>query len=180
MRRISSLACSLSLFLIATIQMAVAAPSNQGCGLPAGLREEISNKYPGTRLVGLADLQEEDEELFRKEHGSQCPGLARVDFYGDGKPTLALVLLHDETSGPKAELVLAHQRRKAWEIKSLDTADASPVPVVWREGPNNYNDVYGQKTINATKPVIVLCGYGGWAILYAWAGKRVEKIWLSD
>jgi len=174
------LACTAGLFLIATIQIAVAAPPSQACGLPAGLSEEISSKYPGTRLVSLVDLDEGDRKLFQKEHGSQCPGLASVNFYGDGKPTFALVLLRDETSGRKAELVLAHQLQKGWETKSLDIADASPEPVVWREGPGKYDDVYGRKTVNATKPVIVLCGYESWAILYAWTGEQVEKIWISD
>jgi len=46
--------------------------------------------------------------------------------------------------------------------------------------PEKYRDVYGGKTIKATHPVIVLCGYGSWAILYAWTGEEVDKVWISD
>jgi hypothetical protein len=174
------LAYTASLFLIANIQVALDAPPKQGCALAAGLRDEISRKYPGTHLVTLADLNEEDRKLFQKEHGAQCPGLVSVDFYGDGKATFALVLIRDETTARKTELVVAHQRQNGWETISLDIADAAPVPVVWREGPGKYDDVYGQKTLSATRPVVVLCGYESWAILYAWTGKQVEKIWISD
>ncbi|MGA9594450.1 MAG: hypothetical protein WBS18_15230, partial [Candidatus Acidiferrales bacterium] len=61
----------------------------------------------------------------------------------------------------------------------LDTAKGS-VPVVWSQPPGEYRDVYGKKTIRATNQVIVFCGYESWAILYAWTGKEVEKIWISD
>jgi hypothetical protein len=53
-------------------------------------------------------------------------------------------------------------------------------PVVWREGPGKYRDVYGEKTIRATHSVVVLAEYESWAILYAWTGKGIEKIWISD
>jgi len=160
------------------LQEVVGAPSIDSCTFPPGLRDEISKKYPGTGLLSLRDLDEYDLKLFQKDHGNRCPGLVRVDFYGDGKPTWALVLIAGEGSKGKAELVVAHQVADGWETRSLETADGEPV--VWREGPGEYSDVYGQKTIRATRPVIVLCGYESWAILYAWTGKEVEKIWLSD
>ena len=78
----------------------------------------------------------------------------------------------------KAELVVARQVGESWEIRSLETTDETPV--VWREGPGRYSAVYGEKTIRAAYPVIVLCGYESWAILYAWTDKGVEKVWISD
>lgn len=155
------------------------AQSQSGCALPDGLSPLIASKFPNTHVVSLSDLNQDDKKLFRKEHGSSCPGLTRVDFYGDGKPTFALVLLRANVA-QKAELVVAHQVQNQWQTLLVDTADASIVPVVWREKPGKYDDVYGQKTLNATRPVVVLCGYESWAILYAWTGKQVEKIWISD
>jgi len=159
------------------IQVAAQAPPGP-CTLPRGLGSEISKKHPGTRIVRLEDLDDYDRKLFQKDHGKRCPGLVRVNFYGDGKPTWALVLVGGESSKQKAELVVARRVASDWEIRSLETTDE--VPVVWREGPGEYSDVYGQKKIRATRPVVVLCGYESWAILYAWTGKEVEKIWISD
>lgn len=139
----------------------------------------IASKFPNTHVVGLSDLNHDDKILFQKEHGSSCPGLTRVDFYGDGKPTSALVLL-GANGAQKAEFVVAHQIQNQWQTLLVDTADASIVPVAWSEKTGKYDDVYEQKTLNATRPVVVFCGYESWAILYAWAGNRVEKIWISD
>jgi len=104
--------------------------------------------------------------------------LAKVDFYGDRRPTWALVLIAAKGSPQKGELVVAHQTDNGWETRSLETTEGTPV--VWREGPGKYDSVSESKTIRATNPVIVFCGYGSWAILYAWTGKAVEKIWISD
>jgi hypothetical protein len=159
-------------------QIAAAQPQS-GCALPDGLSPVIASKYPNAHVVTLSDLNQDDQKLFQKDHGSSCPGLTRVDFYGDGKPTLALALLL--TNGAKnAQLMVAHQVENQWQTRLVDGADASPVPVVWSEKPGKYDDVHGQKTLNAIRPAVVFCGYESWAILYAWTGKRVEKIWISD
>lgn len=157
-------------------QMSVARPQN-GCVLPDGLSRAIAVKHLNAHVVTLDDLNQDDQTLFQKEHGSSCPGLTRVDFYGDGKPTFALVLLRADAR--RAELVIAHQLQGQWQTTSLDTADSS-VPVVWTEKPGKYDDLYGEKTLRATRPVVVLCGYNSWAIVYAWTGNQVEKIWVRD
>ena len=170
---------TVSVCVVVLVHGGVSEASNDGCTFPAGLREQISRKYPGATLVSLADLSEDDRKFFQGDHGNRCPGLVKVDFYGDGKPTWALVLTAGERSKSKSELVVARQVGERWEVRSLDTAGAQ-VPVVWRQDPGKYRDVYGDKEIRSTRPVIVLCGYESWAILYFWTGKRVEKIWIAD
>jgi hypothetical protein len=58
----------------------------------------------------LADLDGYDRKLFQKDYGSRCPGLVKVDLYGDGEPTWALVLVGSgKPTQRKAELVVARQ-----------------------------------------------------------------------
>ena len=173
------LKCVLTFYLFAFIQTVAATPPPDRCEYPSGLKDEISKKFPGTHLVSLADLTEYDRKLYHKDHGTRCPGLVRVNFYGDGKPTWALDLIAGEGLKQTAELVVAHQVGSDWEIRSLDKTDGTPV--VWRQGPGKYEGLYSEeKPIRAKYPVIVFCGYGSWAVLYAWTGTGVEKIWLSD
>jgi hypothetical protein len=142
------------------------------------LGDEVSKTYPGTHLVCLADLDEYDRKLFRKDHGARCPGLVRVNFYGDGKPTWALVLIAGESPNRKAKLVVARQVGSGWETLLLETTNGAPV--VWREGPGKYEDLYEEKTIQAARPVIVFASYGSSAVVFAWTGKEVQKIRISD
>jgi hypothetical protein len=161
--------------LLILLPGAAAVPQGRQCDLPQDLQLEISSKYPGRKLVTLSDLQDDDRGFFQKDHGNSCPGLVKVDFYGDGKPTLALVLISKENS----ELIVAHQVGENWRTTVLGKGGPS-VPVVWSLPPGKYTDVYGQKAIRATRPVIVFFAYESWGILYAWTGNAVNKIWIAD
>jgi hypothetical protein len=177
MRLKALLICTVSLYVSAA-QVPVAARPKDRCTLPPGLAEEIAIKYPGENLVKLTDLSEYNRKLFQEDHDDQCPGLVRVNFYGDGKPTWALVLIAGESPKRKAELLVAHQVAEGWEIRSLVTTDGTPV--VWREAPGRYDDLYGKKTIRARNPVIVLVGYESSEVVFAWTGKEVERVQISD
>jgi hypothetical protein len=165
--------------LFAFVQVAVAAPPKDACDLPKDLQSVVASKYPGAKLISLSDLDNDDRGLFQKDHGSACPGLVKVDFYGDGQSTLALVLIENDGTKEKAELVVARQVAGNWRTAVFDTAPSS-WPVVWSQAPGEYRDVYGEKTIRATRPVIVFCGYDSWAVVYAWTGKAVTKVWIRD
>ena len=169
-------ATTLGLFVL--VQVAAARSSNDACNLPKDLQSVVEGKYPGTKIVSLSDLSEDDRELFQKDHADSCPGLVKVDFYGDGKPTFALALTTKSEAYPRTKLVLAHRIGANWKVAILDTADG-PIPVVWSEKPGEYKSVY-ENRIRATKPVIIFCGYSSWAVLYAWTNSRVAKIWLRD
>jgi len=173
------LMCLACVWLLVLAQAEVASPTDDRCALPLGLRDEISRKYPGTRVPGFDDLTEYKRKLYQKDHGKRCPGLVKVNFYGDGKPTWAFVLISGENPNRKAQLVVAHQVNDTWETRLLSTADGTPV--VWRDGPGKYEGLYyEEKTIRAQWPVIVFCGLESWAVVYAWTGKEVEKVQLSD
>lgn len=177
--RFTAAALVAAFFSLAFVGVPVAMSATNPCSLPDSLKRQVMETYPNARLVTLPDLADEDRSLFQKDHGKACPGLVSVDFYGDGKPTLALVLIVNTGTTVNAELVVAHEVEQKWETVLFDEA-ASSIPVVWSQGPGNYEDIYGDKTIRAAKPVIVLCGYDSWAILYAWTGSKVDKIWLRD
>jgi len=169
----------LAMYVLVSVRVAVAAPAADSCSLPQNLQLEVLNKYPGSRVVTVQDLAPDDRALFQKEHGNDCPGLTKIDFYGDGRPTLALVLIVGTGESVNAKLVVAHESAQKWKAVLIDTAKAS-IPVVWSQGPGKYEDVYGEKKIQATKPVSVFCEYNAWAIVFAWTGNRVDKIWLRD
>lgn len=165
--------CLLTFLLVPS----VAANAKKTCELSSELQHEISNNYPSSRVANTNDLTSDDKELFNKDHSGDCPGLVQVDFYGDGKPTVAIVLL--DASNKKAKLVIAHKITR-WTIHELESTDIAPAPVVWSEKPGKYEDVYGKKALKARHPVVVFCGYESWSIVYAWTGGKVEKVWTSD
>jgi hypothetical protein len=175
----SALLVLVSFFVVE--QVAAAGPSSGACDLPKDLQVVLAKKYPGSDVVKLGDLNEDDRSFFREDHGNACPGLAKVDFYGDGKPTLAVALLtkNKQMEKYKTKLVLARQATAGWDTAVVG-ATAGPVPVIWSEGPGVYKDVYGRKEVHASHAVVVFCGYESWAIVYAWTNGKVDKVWIRD
>lgn len=171
---------TLSLILLGARPALPAGRSKDACELAPELASEVVDSYPNAKVVTLGDLTPDNKKFFQEDHHSACPGLAEVDFYGDGKPTLALVLATRSAAGEMAYLLVAQKVGAAWKIKVLDTADGAPTPVVWIQPPGKYEDVYGEKEIRATRPVIVFTGYEAWSIVYAWTGKTVSKVWIED
>ncbi|HTQ62732.1 MAG TPA: hypothetical protein VMI32_21070 [Candidatus Solibacter sp.] len=161
--------------------LACPAAAEESCEPPADLKPVLQKAFPNKRVVGLPDLDKDDLELWEKDHGKSCPGFVQVDFYGDAKPTWAIVLFGADSksvNGITAVLVLAHKPDTDWKIKTVETT--SGIPVVWKEKPGTYTGLYKEKTIHASHPVIIFCGYNSWAILYAWTGASIAKTWLSD
>jgi hypothetical protein len=81
-----------------------------------------------------------------RAQGNECPGpgLVKVDFYGDGKPTFALVLTTRSVAKGRNELVLAHQAGTIWKTITLQATDGD-APVVWSEKTGEYKDVYDDR-----------------------------------
>lgn len=167
-----------SFFCVFIIAFATSSMAQSPCSVPDSLQKAIVTKYGHARILQSSDLSTEDREMFAKDHGVRCPGLTPVDFYGNGKPTWAVILLISSPK-PRAELILAHESGNGFEIKSLDNANQEAA-VVWSQAPGNYKDIETGKTIHAIHPVIVFVGYDSWAIAYAWIDNRIQKVWLQD
>jgi hypothetical protein len=157
------------------------ARAQSSCDMPADLKREIAIKYPDRALVTLSDLDKEYRDFFLKDHPDGCPGLVKVDFYGDGVPTFALELISRKEVKVKltTDLVVARKTATGWKSEKLDSADGGDA-VIWSAPPGKYKDVWGAKNIRASRPVIVFCGYWSWAVVYAWTGGKVAKVWLND
>jgi hypothetical protein len=165
MRLKSLLICIVDACLFAGNQAVIAEPPQDRCALPPGLGHEIAKAYPRSKPVSVADLREDARKQYQKDFGARCPGLVKVDFYGDMKPTWALLLIADESTKRKPELVVAHQVGTAWDIRSLDKADGAVA--VWREEAGKYEGMYEGKQIRAKNPVILISDYGSFTILYS-------------
>jgi hypothetical protein len=154
--------------------------ADDGCALPSGLRTEVAKRYPNERVVRSSDLSDSNKDILKQEPPGSCPGLIKLDFYGDKKPTWAVLLTG---LGKKAgtQFIVARETGAAWEIKAIESLGSdSDMPIIWEQDPGEYTDVYGEKTIRAKSAVIVLWVDSSVAMLYAWSGKEVEKIWIRD
>jgi hypothetical protein len=168
----------LGFILSATANLATAREPDP-CTLPHGLDATIAAKHPTAHVVRITDLTEDGKNLYVKDHGASCPGLVKIDFYGDSNPTWALALIAgNDPQKLKSHLIVARRQESRWNIRTLATAIG--IPVVWKERAGEYKDMYRRKTIRSARPVLVLCYYSSSTTIYAWNGKNVEEVWLQD
>jgi hypothetical protein len=168
---------SLIALLSAAMLVADANPvGNSGpCAPKPALARALSRAVSAWQVVTTPVLDSGDRASFEKDHPGACPGMVELNFFGDALPTTVLSVVN----GTKAKLVLARQRSPdRWSIQTLEESDGRPV--VWVEKRGVFSDVHGEKKLTVVREGVVWCGYGSWAILYAWVGNRVEKIWLAD
>jgi hypothetical protein len=165
-------------FLVAALCSALAFAGTDGaCALQKDLDRQVAANYPGMAVATLNDLVDDDRVFCVKDHKDVCPGFVNVDFYGDGKPSVAILPVSKGTN-PESELVVARRIGTQWSVRLL----ASDVlgAAIFRQSSGKYEDIYGEKSIHAKYPVIVLCKYEAWAIVYSWTGTKLDKVWLSD
>jgi hypothetical protein len=90
------------------IGIATLAPAQaQSCSydaLPTSVRALVEEKYPGWRLVQLSDLRSDDQTLWKKSHGRECPGLAVGHYENDSENSFAVTLFQ---RSPKLRQLLA-------------------------------------------------------------------------
>jgi hypothetical protein len=171
-------AAAMALWLVILVLPTCAQSPANVCALPKSLQDIVAVKYPGAKVITLSDLNEDDQQFFQKDHHGACPGLVKVDFYGDDKPTFALSLATPAQTGFNTQLVVAHLLGANWKTTVLGET-GGPAPAIWSEKPGAYEGVYGAK-MRSTRSVILFVGYESWAVTYAWDGRKVKHIQIND
>ena len=137
--------------------------------IPTAVQKIIQQRYPGFHV------------LTKKESGHGCPGIAKVDVYGDGRTVYAIVILTDRGFGwqKAGKLLLAKKNAHYWEVEVLDEGDGYPGSL-WHESAGQYGDRYGEKTLRSKGEVIIYFGHESWERAYGWTGEKIEWVQLSD
>jgi len=183
---VSSKTSLLLLILIVASLGYASAKRTDPCGgaLPDSLRKAITVQYPDRKIVTLDMLTVIAEKIYLKDHKTGCPGVARVDFYGDRSEMYALVLTKEVKDTYISSLILGQrQRNREWRFSVIEPDVQDAPPVVFTLPPGEFvgtTSQQEQRTLASKHEAIVFVGYESWSIVYVWTGDKVEKLWLSD
>ena len=145
--------------------------------LPQQLEEAIKRDHPGWEIVTLRHLPDWRQMEYEKQRETSCPGVAKVNFYGDGRLAYALSLIK-QSGTENAGLLLAQLDKSGrWTLTMLWEVGCACEPKT--EPAGEYKDVYGEKTIRSKGEVIVL-DLGSVARLFAWTGDKIDSIHIKD
>ena len=121
MVRFRAIATALAGTILAAGSGCFAIAANDSCEstLPSALRSEITRHFKEWDLVRVSDLDEEDQALWSKAHGSACPGLAAGNFSGSYQLQFA-VLLRKPRPSQRIQLLFAEEDKSGrFRIRSL-------------------------------------------------------------
>jgi hypothetical protein len=149
--------------------------------LPNSLENLVKEQYRGWQIVSVEMLKPHHRKLFLKDRRRKCPGIAKVDLYGDGRQVYAVVLIEESDIDRRSKLVLTQETGKdKWQMTTLEDETTVPIPVVAAGPAGTYEHVYGERELKSDHEVVVYIGYESWVVVYAWNGKQIEKIQISD
>lgn len=162
-------------------------PNPCASALPESLAAELHSRFPASKVLTLSALTPRDRRLFQQKNPGKCPGVAALDFFGDGRDAFAIILSEPVEPKPNPTFVGSHEAvlclarpepNNRWSFQLVERAN-SPTAVVGSLPPGEYESVYGDAVIHAKNPVI---GFGeeSWFIAFSWNGSRIEKVWLAD
>lgn len=136
--------------------------------LPSSLNQTIKQRYLDFQVLNKKDSR----------HG--CPGIAKVDFYGDGRTVYAIVIqkLRGFGGAVEGKLLLAEKEEKHWKVTILNEGDYAGN--VWHEPAGEYEDMYQTRSLRTKGDIIVYFSYQSWAVGYGWTGDKIEKVQLTD
>ena len=136
--------------------------------LPSALNQIIKHRYIEFNVLTKKDSR----------HG--CPGIVKVDFYGDGRTVYAIVIRKPRGLGAVIEekLLLAEKGHNHWKVTTLAEND-SPGNVS-HEPAGEYGDMYRTRSFRTKGDLIVYFGYESWAVGYGWTGEKIEEVQLTD
>lgn len=151
-----------SLFL-AIYDSADAAPRRH-CSetIPTAIQKIIRERFPDFHIRTKKD----------STHG--CPGIVKVDFYGDGRAVYAVVIQKDRDG----KLLLASKEGQGWKVEVLE--DEGSPGSLWHAPANEFVDMYGERTAKAKGDIILYFGYESWERGYGWTGDKIEWVQLTD
>jgi len=152
--------------------------------LPSPVIDLMKAKFPGWRPEQLSDLRSDDQQLWVKAHGNQCPGTAVGHFESPDRLSYAVFLVpqSDPTGG---YTLLVFNRMPSgdtyvWKLLGQARAPTYSGMVIETAPPGKYSD-YEDARISVTTKLdgfyLELIEQG--AFLYYWSRGRYKSIRVS-
>ena len=135
---------AIGVIALSAARLARAQTANPCTDLPSPVLKLIQTKFSGWRPRQLSDLASDDQQLWVKAHGNQCPGTAVGHFESPDRPSYAvLIVRQSDPLGPYKLLMFSKSGTgddyvwklvDHWDAKDYHGVVVSTIP------PGQYSD----------------------------------------
>lgn len=171
---------------IATVAAACASQASRppACAelLPVTAKNRLARTFPGWAVLELAQLRQDERELFLEKSDSGCPGVAVGEFRRSGETAYAVVIVRTVRELREARLVLLYLQDGGYRIELLrEQADFASYPVVHKGSPGSYSAFYDkERRIEAKHETIVFEILEATATVFYWEAGEFRDLLISD
>jgi hypothetical protein len=150
--------------------------------LPDAVSHVLKEKFPSWRPKQISDLDTDDQQLWKKAHDKQCPGIAEGHFERLGQTAYAVLLVPDAKPTSGYKLVVLTKSGSGYAARVLDQADGQTYSglVISSAAPGKFSDFENTKSVQLKLDSIYLEWIEKGAQLFYWAGTRYHKLQVSD
>jgi hypothetical protein len=133
------------------VPLAMFAQQKDECQLAPELRAILDRQWHAWRVLHIADLTPEDQNLWTYARGRVCPGATAGHFLGAQSPSYAIAVIR----GHQEAVVVASQSGTHWNFAvAMPPTRVNRFRVIWLAKPGVYTDkLTGRRTLAATDPI---------------------------
>lgn len=147
------------------------------CGLPAPLRALVQRQWPGWKVLDIADLSSEDQNLWTYARGRVCPGVTPGHFLNAREPSYAIAVIR----GHQEAVLLAYQSESKWQLSTvMPPTHVNGLRVIWLAKPARYTDKVNSRKIQATMDSIGFEELGADVTIFVRQGNRFVPVRISQ
>jgi hypothetical protein len=152
-----------------------------GSTLPAEARKIIQAQFNSWRIVTVADLQSDEQQLWKTKFGDQCPGIVAGRFNPNPKPSYALTLIKTRGQNSYQTLVVLTGIGRAYRAVTLSRSHKTTViSVITKVPAAKYSDAENLVHVHTKFDSILYEAIENGAILYYWARSGYRSLQTSE
>jgi hypothetical protein len=124
--------------------------------LPPGAAEVLASAYPDYRVLRLADLNADDQGIWKNAYHNACPGV--VEGYFTGKKGYAVLLIPTKSNdGETRAVLLSPKEGGGLTQKQIFTEHrVGNLPVIRRSDPGTYEDPGKRVKVTVPNDVVLV------------------------
>jgi hypothetical protein len=132
------------------------------CELAPAILTTIERQWRGWRVLHIADLTPEDQNLWTYARGRVCPGATQGQFFEPNSISYAIALVR----GRQQAVVVARESSSKWLLQTIVFPSTDHFHVIWTAKPGTYIDKRSGRKIQALSDSIGFEEIGGDVWIY--------------
>ena len=175
--------CCLLLLGGTLLRAQTATPAFSSCEneLPPAVKRAVTGKLKGWKILTVADLTHDDQEIFADSYEDKCPSIATGQFGPGPSPAYAVTLVRSRSGAIYQTLVLAVEKNRRYLVTTLSPQQRVAAPRIVRRLPaGSYSSPQGETQIDAQFDVIALEQIEAGTVIYYWSKDKYRSLVISD